>query len=235
MKKIIIVILAILLAVFIGIILPILVNNNATGSSNMEDESEVESSEGQSVNTNKPDENQNSFGSEEKANGDDFYESKNEGNGSNKESEEVSIYDEGDGQYRENNQEGKDDAKDLNTSDDIQDDGTDNIRNSDSEDDKTSDDINDNSNEESEVLSESWVEEMIEEYNHHILDDDIEDLRRLYAQVDIAYLQGVIEGGYTEEDIEEVRAYLQETLGSDYARGRDLFYKYSYLMMEIEI
>jgi len=60
-------------------------------------------------------------------------------------------------------------------------------------------------------------------------------LKRLYSRVDIAYLQGIMEDGYTDEEVEEVKAYLKERLGSDYLRGRELFYKYSYLMSEIEI
>ena len=91
------------------------------------------------------------------------------------------------------------------------------------------------SDEQNEILSESWVEEMIREYGHHISDDDMDDLKRLYSRVDIAYLQGIMEDGYTDEEVEEVKAYLKDTLGSDYQRGKELFYKYSYLMNEIEI
>ncbi|HHX18198.1 MAG TPA: hypothetical protein GX727_05005 [Clostridium sp.] len=103
------------------------------------------------------------------------------------------------------------------------------------EDNKANDADKDDLDAENEVLSESWVDEMIREYGHHISDDDMDDLKRLYSRVDIAYLQGIMEDGYTDEEVEEVKAYLKERLGSDYLRGRELFYKYSYLMSEIEI
>ena len=103
------------------------------------------------------------------------------------------------------------------------------------EDNKANDADKDDLDAENAVLSESWVDEMIREYGHHISDDDMDDLKRLYSRVDIAYLQGIMEDGYTDEEVEEVKAYLKERLGSDYLRGRELFYKYSYLMSEIEI
>lgn len=198
MKKVIIIIIAILLAVFIGIVLPILINNSSTGNAdNTKDLKREEEATNlgisDDISENKPNNTPESMQL-----------------GSDVPEEQMAISE-------------TDDDTLATTPLQV------------SEEDETHTKSDNHLNGESKVLSESWVEEMIEEYGHHIRDDDMSDLRRLYSQVDIVYLQGMIEGGYTDEDVEEIKVYLQNTLGSDYPRGKDLFYRYSYLMMEVEI
>ena len=196
MKKVIIIILAILLAVFIGIILPILINNGALGSEGEDDlmgeedivELGLDDIPGGASGVHKSTEFETDA------------------------SEETSV------------SKSEDDPTPKTTP-----------INASENDNEAYDEGKNGSDEQNEILSESWVEEMIREYGHHISDDDMDDLRRLYSQVDIVYLQGIMEDGYTDEEVEEVKAYLKDTLGSDYQRGKELFYKYSYLMNEIEI
>ncbi len=78
----------------------------------------------------------------------------------------------------------------------------------------------------------NWVEARIQKYRDEIDDADLADFRRIYPRVDIGYVQGVGEGGYTEDELQEVKAYLRKTLGGDYERAKELFYKYSYLMSD---
>lgn len=197
MKKAIIIILAILLAVFIGIILPILMNTRATGSTD-----------------------ENGLKGEEEVVESGISDDITGGHVDVSNSPEPEI----------------DTSKDTSVSK-SEDDPAPTIAPTDSSENVNgaNDEGGNDSDGESEILSESWVEEMIREYGHHISDADMDDLRRLYSKVDIAYLQGIMEDGYTDEEVEEVKVYLQKTLGSDYPRGKELFYKYSYLMSEIEI
>ncbi|HQD29883.1 hypothetical protein [Acetivibrio saccincola] len=202
MKKAIIIILAILLAVFIGIILPILINNGASGSP------DVNNSEGEVdiIESGEPDDIPGGPGSVQ-----------NSADLDTDAPEDTSV----------NNSENSSENDPAPTDKQTNAPGGDNNG--------ADEEGNNDSDAENKILSESWVEEMIREYGHHISDDDLEDLRRLYSKVDIAYLQGIMEDGYTDEEVEEVKEYLKATLGSDYLRGRELFYKYSYLMAEIEI
>lgn len=80
----------------------------------------------------------------------------------------------------------------------------------------------------------NWVEARIQKYRDEIDDADLADFRRIYPRVDIGYVQSVGEGGYTEDELQEVKVYLRKTLGGDYERAKELFYKYSYLMSEDE-
>lgn len=214
MKKAIVIILAILLAIFIGIILPILINNNAIGSTETEDSK----GEGDIIDLGVSDNVQDDV-QDDVQDGiiDDTLKNKPKNT-----SESTKL--------GNNVPKGTPASK----SEDDSTPATTPIHDSE-QDNGTYPEGDKDSNGESKVLSESWVEEMIAEYGHHISDDDMADLRRLYSQVDIVYVQGIVEDGYTDEDIEEVKIYLQKTLGSDYPRGKDLFYKYSYLMMEVEI
>jgi hypothetical protein len=196
MKKVIIIILAILLAVFIGIILPILINNGALGSEGEDDL--------------KGEEDIVELGLDDIPGGASGVHKLTEFE--TDASEETSV------------SKSEDDPTPKTTP-----------INASENDNEAYDEGKNGSDEQNEILSESWVEEMIREYGHHISDDDMDDLRRLYSQVDIVYLQGIMEDGYTDEEVEEVKAYLKDTLGSDYQRGKELFYKYSYLMNEIEI
>ena len=196
MKKVIIIILAILLAVFIGIILPILINNGALGSEGEDDL--------------KGEEDIVELGLDDIPGGASGVHKSTEFE--TDASEETSV------------SKSEDDPTPKTTP-----------INASKNDNEAYDEGKNGSDEQNEILSESWVEEMIREYGHHISDDDMDDLRRLYSQVDIVYLQGIMEDGYTDEEVEEVKAYLKDTLGSDYQRGKELFYKYSYLMNEIEI
>ncbi len=80
----------------------------------------------------------------------------------------------------------------------------------------------------------NWVEARIQKHRDEIDDADLADFRRIYPRVDIGYVQSVGEDGYTEDELQEVKAYLRKTLGGDYERAKELFYKYNYLMSEDE-
>ena len=196
MKKVIIIILAILLAVFIGIILPILINNGALGSEGEDDL--------------KGEEDIVELGLDDIPGGASGVHKSTEFE--TDASEETSV------------SKSEDDPTPKTTP-----------INASENDNEAYDEGKNGSDEQNEILSESWVEEMIREYGHHISEYDMDYLRRLYSQVDILYLQCIMVDGYTDEEVEEVKAYLKDTLGSDYQRGKELFYKYSYLMNEIEI
>lgn len=81
--------------------------------------------------------------------------------------------------------------------------------------------------------SQEWVERKIEEHRDEILDEDLADFRRIYSKVDIGYVQSFGKDGYTDEETEQLRAYLRSTLGgADYERSKILFYRYSYILEE---
>lgn len=76
----------------------------------------------------------------------------------------------------------------------------------------------------------NWVEAQIQKYRDEIDDGDLADFRRIYQKVDITYIQSISQAGYTEEEIQELKTYLRNTLGGDYERAKELFYKYDYLL-----
>lgn len=78
-----------------------------------------------------------------------------------------------------------------------------------------------------------WVERKIQEHRDEIDDDDLEDFRRLYSRVNIAYIQGIVNDGLDDEGMTQLKSYLRNTLGGDYERAKELFYKYSYLLSEV--
>lgn len=79
----------------------------------------------------------------------------------------------------------------------------------------------------------SWVDRKIEEHRDEIDSDDLADFRRIYSSVDIGYIQGLMEDGLDDEETSQLKAYLRSTLGGDYERAKELFYKYSYLLSEV--
>ena len=82
--------------------------------------------------------------------------------------------------------------------------------------------------------SEDWVERKIQEHRNEIDDEDLEDFRRIYSRLNIAYIQSIMNEGLDDEGMEKLKSYLKNTLGrGDYERAKDLFYKYSYLLSEI--
>ncbi len=80
----------------------------------------------------------------------------------------------------------------------------------------------------------NWVEEKIQKHRDEIDPDDLADFRRIYPRVDIGYVQSAGKDGYTSEEMNEVKAYLRSTLGGDYERAKELFYKYNHLISEDE-
>lgn len=82
------------------------------------------------------------------------------------------------------------------------------------------------------AISESWVEEKIRKHRDEINDEDLEDFRRIYSKVDINFIQGLAKDGYTDEEFEQLKAYLRSTLRGDYERAKELFFNYSYLLNE---
>lgn len=81
--------------------------------------------------------------------------------------------------------------------------------------------------------SADWVERKIQEHRDEIDDEDLEDFRRLYSRVNIAYIQSIVNEGLDDEGITQLKSYLRNTLGGDYERAKELFYKYSYLLSEV--
>ncbi|HHV27998.1 hypothetical protein [Acetivibrio mesophilus] len=81
--------------------------------------------------------------------------------------------------------------------------------------------------------SQAWIDKKIEEHRDEILDDDLADFRRIFPKIDIGYVQSLGSGGYTDEDMEQLKAYLYRTIGgADYERAKILFYRYSYILEE---
>lgn len=76
----------------------------------------------------------------------------------------------------------------------------------------------------------SWIDEKLDEYKDDIDPADIPDIKRIYSRIDVAYVQGLSENGMTDEAKENIKDYLRKTLGSDYERAKELFYMYSYLI-----
>ncbi|GAE87080.1 hypothetical protein [Acetivibrio straminisolvens] len=81
--------------------------------------------------------------------------------------------------------------------------------------------------------SQEWIDKKIEEHRDEILDEDLADFRRIFPKVDIGYVQSLGNGGYTDEEMEQLKSYLYRTLGAgDYERAKILFYRYSYILEE---
>ncbi|TYQ15982.1 UNVERIFIED_CONTAM: hypothetical protein Cloal_2480 [Acetivibrio alkalicellulosi] len=218
MKKIIIIVLAVILTILIGVVLPILINSPSRGLNEVEDQDSNFALESKSRASSEREANsigeQSTDSSEYILNGRSDYsvvDRKIEINQGNNDS--------GFGKDTNGNEEG-DDTSPKNTSPET------NASNGGSSNEGSSVDEND-------FLTEDWVEEMIKKHGNRIRENDLDDLRRLYSKVNIAYLQGIVDGGITDEGFEEIKSYLHSTLGSDYARGRELYFMYSHLMMEI--
>lgn len=81
--------------------------------------------------------------------------------------------------------------------------------------------------------SEDWVDRKIREHRDEIDDGDLEDFRRIYSMVNIVYIQSIINDGLDDEGTTKLKSYLRNTLGGDYERAKELFYKYSYLLSEV--
>lgn len=81
-------------------------------------------------------------------------------------------------------------------------------------------------------IGESWVEAKIRKHRDEIDDEDLDDFRRIYSKVDINFIQGLAKDGYTDEEFEQLKSYLRSTLGGDYERAKELFFNYSYLLNE---
>lgn len=78
-----------------------------------------------------------------------------------------------------------------------------------------------------------WVEKKIQEHRAEIDDHDLEDFRRIYSKVNIVYIQSIMNDGLDDEGMTKLKSYLRNTLGGDYERAKELFYKYSYLLSEV--
>ncbi len=81
---------------------------------------------------------------------------------------------------------------------------------------------------------EDWVEAKIQRHRDEIDPGDLSDFRRIYPKVDQGYIESLAGDGYTEEEMNQIKAYLKSMLGGDYERAKELFYKYSYLLSEDE-
>ncbi|KNY26604.1 hypothetical protein [Pseudobacteroides cellulosolvens] len=76
----------------------------------------------------------------------------------------------------------------------------------------------------------SWIDKKLDEYKNDIDPSDVPDIKRIYSKIDIGYVQGLSENGMTDEATNKIKEYLRKTLGSDYERAKELFYTYSYLL-----
>jgi hypothetical protein len=76
----------------------------------------------------------------------------------------------------------------------------------------------------------SWIDSKLDEYKNDIDPSDIPDIKRIYSKIDVGYVQGISQNGMTDEATEKIKNYLRKTLGSDYERAKELFYMYSYLL-----
>ncbi|WP_010248027.1 hypothetical protein [Acetivibrio cellulolyticus] len=83
------------------------------------------------------------------------------------------------------------------------------------------------------ATSGSWVDRKIEEHRDEIDPNDLADFRRIYSSVNIGYIQGLMDDGLDDEETTQLKAYLKNTLGGDYERAKELFYEYSYLLSEV--
>lgn len=79
----------------------------------------------------------------------------------------------------------------------------------------------------------SWVERKIQEHRDEIDDGDLADFRRIYSSVNIGYIQSLMDAGLDDEGMTKLKSYLRNTLGGDYERAKELFYRYSYLLSEV--
>ncbi len=79
----------------------------------------------------------------------------------------------------------------------------------------------------------SWVDRKIQEHRDEIDDDDLADFRRIYSSVNIGYIQSLMDAGLDDEGMTKLKSYLRNTLGGDYERAKELFYRYSYLLSEV--
>jgi hypothetical protein len=76
----------------------------------------------------------------------------------------------------------------------------------------------------------SWIDSKLDEYKNDIDPSDIPDIKRIYSKIDVGYVQGISQNGMTDDATEKIKDYLRKTLGSDYERAKELFYMYSYLL-----
>ncbi len=79
----------------------------------------------------------------------------------------------------------------------------------------------------------SWVDRKIREHRDEIDDGDLADFKRIYSSVNIGYIQSLMDAGLDDERMTELKSYLRNTLGGDYERAKELFYRYSYLLSEV--
>lgn len=79
----------------------------------------------------------------------------------------------------------------------------------------------------------NWVDRKIQEHRDEIDDDDLEDFKRIYSSVNIGYIQSLMDAGLDNEGMSKLKSYLKNTLGGDYERAKELFYRYSYLLSEV--
>jgi|GEM_PF-442991 len=79
----------------------------------------------------------------------------------------------------------------------------------------------------------SWVDRKIKEHRDEIDDNDLADFRRIYSSLNIAYVQSIMNDGLDDEGMTKLKSYLRNTLGGDYERAKELFYEYSYLLSEV--
>jgi len=82
-----------------------------------------------------------------------------------------------------------------------------------------------------EYISQSWIEEKIQEHRDEIEDEDLEDFRRILGKLDMNYVSEVLEGQHEGEWDDLIRQHMRSRLsGCEYERAKELFELYSHLM-----
>lgn len=80
--------------------------------------------------------------------------------------------------------------------------------------------------------SSNWVEMKIQKHKDEIDPQDLEDFRRIFPRIDQGYIQSLTVDGLTSDETDELKVYLGRTLGGDYERAKELFYRYNYLLSD---
>lgn len=80
-----------------------------------------------------------------------------------------------------------------------------------------------------------WLERKIEEHRDEIDDEDLDDFRAIVAKLNQRYIKTLAMDGFTGEEQDALKEHMHQRLSDkEYARAKELFYKYSYLLEELE-
>lgn len=81
----------------------------------------------------------------------------------------------------------------------------------------------------------AWLEMKIEEHKDEIDEEDLKDFKAIVAKLDQPFIKEMSVDGFDGEEQEELKMHLRERLTNDeYDRGKELFFKYNYLLDELD-